>query len=63
LVEQLAENANKYLSDEALAKYSPKMLQLYNNIMEGEGSMRLADGPSPDPLPTRKEEQQEKAIE
>jgi len=46
---KISNDPEKYLSDDALAVYSPKMLALYNNLLSGDGALKLVKGPSIDP--------------
>lgn len=49
-LDMMSNNPNKYFSDKALAMYTPKMLEIYNNIVyKGDGRMQIVDGPSFDP--------------
>lgn len=49
-LDMMSAKPDKYFSDEALAKYTPKMLEIYRNIVyNGDGRMQIVAGPSDDP--------------
>lgn len=50
-IQVLKDDADTYLSDDALEMYSPKMLTVFNNILTADGCMKRVSGPSSDVVP------------